>query len=87
MLGVRSVWREQIFAVGVQPVGNTLGRESDGGKDPSNNRCQVSFLLAHAELFSLMMPRVKIRLRIPASKDLRIDIFVGRTYGNTGDAL
>lgn len=81
------MWREQIFAFGVQSVGNAVSHEIDGGMVASNNRCHVSFLIARAELFSLMMPRVKIRLRIPASKDLRIDIFVGRTYGNTGDAL
>ena len=44
----KSVRRDQIFAFGVQSVGNTLGLEIGGGIIPSNNRCQVSFLLARA---------------------------------------
>ena len=54
-----------IFAIGVQSVGNTLGGESDGGIVALNDRCHVSFLIARAKSFSLWMPRMKIRLRIP----------------------
>jgi len=51
----------RIFTFGVQPVGNTLGREIDGEIVPSKNRCQVFFPIARAESFSLWVTRMKIR--------------------------
>jgi len=51
----------QTFAFGVQSVDNTLGGEVDGGIVLSNNRCQVSFLIARAKSFSPGMSRMKIR--------------------------
>jgi len=45
----------------VQSVGNTQCCEIDGGIVSSDNRCQNSFPLTRAELFSFWMPRMKIR--------------------------
>jgi len=59
------VWREQIFAFGVQSVGNTLGRESDRGMVPSNKRGYISSLIARAKSSSLWMSRMKVRPRRP----------------------
>lgn len=59
------MWREQIFAFGIQSVGSTLGGEVDGRILLSNNRCRNSFLIARAESFSLRISRMKNRPRRP----------------------